>query len=867
MNDRRAIVALGLATLAAIFLGARPCRAQASTSDQGVDYGDYNIHTSIEFGYRYNDVTGNQNTFNTFVNLQTGVRLFDTTLEMRSIDHQGTFFDDLYSFNFGWGGDPNDVSRLRIDKNKWYDFTMLYRRDKNFWDYNLWANPLNPAAPNPVGSTSAGCIVSPPSAASPGLPGYCSSPAIAQATSPHSVNLARIMQDYDLTLLPQSRVRLRVGYSNYTDLGPGFFTTDSGTEPDFPEHFSYKMNTYRFGADFRILPRTTISYDQFFNSFYQHNAVLETPAATPEKYGYQVANGTPVDLGITWQTLTPASTSPCASPIVNAATTPPTVNPICNGFVSYSQAGPGTNFMPTERLRLQSNYFQKFEMTGSVGYSTANTSVPNFNETLIGWITRGSSPGETTAGPAKAKRDTVDADFSGVYSLTDKLRIEDFFHYYNWRIPGLWDSELGTLFTTGGTGLGAPVGLFVPANCNVANNYSGPTCPSHTTSSGEDLETGVNQNFLKQDMKSNTFELAYDHSKRLSGYIGWLYTGRDIVTSSLSYTTTNVYYPGGVGASAANFYLAARGNCALVAGALPAGCVLNANGSITQTLAPPTTGAVVNPYSIGENALLLGFVLTPVDSLRITGDFQFGYNDAAFTRIDPRNIQSYKIHVNYKPKPWANLDGAVEINDNRDNVFQVANIEHDNSYSFMTTLMPNPHLSISFGYNYWNVYTQADICFNYSITYTNPAPPPTTLPVSSSPPGVFTTPCPIAGASVGSAGLGTLSNYTSKDNFVHADVIWKPARRVTAAMGYAGSFVRGNTTFLNPLTPSGMLDFNYQMPYASVTIDLYKGFSYKTAWNYYGFNQEGNTNPYGLAAIPSQDFNGNTFTFSFRYAF
>ena len=29
-------------------------------------------------------------------------------------------------------------------------------------------------------------------------------------------------------------------------------------------------------------------------------------------------------------------------------------------------------------------------------------------------------------------------------------------------------------------------------------------------------------------------------------------------------------------------------------------------------------------------------------------------------------------------------------------------------------------------------------------------------------------------------------------------------------VGYGGSFVRGNTIFLNPLTPSGTLDFNYQ---------------------------------------------------------
>ena len=62
-----------------------------------------------------------------------------------------------------------------------------------------------------------------------------------------------------------------------------------------------------------------------------------------------------------------------------------------------------------------------------------------------------------------------------------------------------------------------------------------------------------------------------------------------------------------------------------------------------------------------------------------------------------------------------------------------------------------------------------------------------------------------------------------------------------------GSFVRGNTVFLNPLAPSGTLDYNYQMPYGSVTVALYKGLSYKMAWNYYGFNETGNTAPFGLS--------------------
>ena len=142
-----------------------------------------------------------------------------------------------------------------------------------------------------------------------------------------------------------------------------------------------------------------------------------------------------------------------------------------------------------------------------------------------------------------------------------------------------------------------------------------------------------------------------------------------------------------------------------------------------------------NITTINENALFLGIVARPIDALRITGDFEFGYNDQSFTRIDPRQVQSYKIHATYKPRPWANLAGAVEIHDNRDNVTTVNNIEHDRSYSFSAMLMPNQHLSVDFGFNYWNVYTQSLICFAYSTSSANPAPPPATLPVSTFPPG------------------------------------------------------------------------------------------------------------------------------------
>ncbi len=195
-----------------------------SGETKGIDSGNYNIQQSIEAGYRSAWINGNTNTYDTFVNLGSGLRLFDYTLDMRSLDHNGLLFDNLDFSNFGYGGDPNDVTRLRLEKNKWYDFRVLFRRDKNFWDYNLLANPLNPST---------------------------STPAVGIATSPHSLDLVRRMQDYNLTLFPQSRVRLRLGFSHDRDQGPGFFTTDGGTISQFNETYSYTTNSYRAGVDFR----------------------------------------------------------------------------------------------------------------------------------------------------------------------------------------------------------------------------------------------------------------------------------------------------------------------------------------------------------------------------------------------------------------------------------------------------------------------------------------------------------------------------------------------------------------------------------------------------------------------------------------
>src|SRR5271170_7560643 len=456
MNARERVRPIHFAIVVMALLLSPVVRAQDDASElKGIDSGDYNIHQSIEFGYRASEINGNQDTYDTFENLGSGVRLFDYTLEMHSLDHKGFLFDDLSFSNFGYGGDPNDVTRLRIGKNKLYDFRVLFRRDKNFWDYNLLANPLNPASLNPAGSLTTGCYVGPPTTAFPqGAPAYCSNPAVAQDNSLHALYLTRRMQDYDLTLFPTSAVRFRLGYSRNRNEGPSNFTTDGGTISAFDQVESYTTNAYRAGIDFRVLPRTTLSFDEFLSYYKQDNIVTDNPAVNPQNFGFVLANptgvgtpnGTPVDLGNIWSTQTPAEALPCAAPIVTGTTN--TANPTCNGFLSYSQVSRPRNFMPTERLRFQSNYFKNFEMSGSLGYSSSNNVIPDFLENVNGYTARSAERGSTTGGPAVAKRVSVNADWSGVYAITDKLRILDTFRYDNWRIPGQWDTADTAVFGT-----------------------------------------------------------------------------------------------------------------------------------------------------------------------------------------------------------------------------------------------------------------------------------------------------------------------------------------------------------------------------------------------------------------------------------
>ena len=165
-------------------------------TSNGQIWRNYTVRQSIEFGGRITETDGNQQMYDTLVNLQSGPRLLGQELSMRSMKQNGSLFDNLYLSMFGLGGDPNDVIRLRVEKNKWYNFVGLYRRDQNFFDDNLFDSTLNPVYPASPLTSNFGYV-----------------------NSPHCRKRRATWAIFNLTLFPQSAIRFRLGYSRNDNQG------------------------------------------------------------------------------------------------------------------------------------------------------------------------------------------------------------------------------------------------------------------------------------------------------------------------------------------------------------------------------------------------------------------------------------------------------------------------------------------------------------------------------------------------------------------------------------------------------------------------------------------------------------------------
>ncbi len=826
MRLRRALQKTSAPGVLLLALAVSAGAQSATPSVEGIDSGDYNIRQTTEFGYRSTDVSGNLANYNTFVDLNSGVRLFEQSLDMRSLNHNGFLFDNLSMYSFGYGGDPNDLTRLRISKNKWYDFNGSFRRDRYPWNYNLLANPLNPVT---------------------------SQPALPITSSLHSMNTVRRMSDFNLTLLPQSRVRFRLGYTRNIQEGPSYSTFGGTTILDPPvghgsqtqifQDWKTTLNAYRMGVDFQALPKTSFHYDEILQYFRQDTSYVD------KNFNYQLSNGVPVDPGIVFDT---ANGVPCTSPVASSGN-PPTLDPSCNAHLSYTRVGRPRNFLPTEQFSFQSESIKNVSMSGRAAYSAGEQDSHDLNEIFTGSDAVALQVGGTSTGPTHARRVIANADWAATWSVTSKFRVVDSFTYDRFQLPGVWDFTTVSLFAqapliNGSPSLLLPPGSFDPVNCPPP--FTANTCPQHNDSSPADMTNGQWNRYLGQNFKSNTLQFEYDFTSKFGAWLGYRYGNRKVFSQDTETFANEVFFPGGAAG-------AARGDCSD-----PTACTLQPDGSLVFSGAFGDTSHVQDA-DITSHSMLSGLWARPTNNLRLNFDLELFWADSAFVRADPRQQQRYRFQAAYTPSRWLTLDASFDILEHRNGMLYVNDKEHDRGLTLGAVLTPNERLSVDFGYTYNNIYTQLIECWAYGSGVAPPVAP------GLLPSGTITTPCPVPADLQGGdvTAFGGPAVYSSNTNFAYANVNWKPIKRLTLRVGYAGSFANGRTLFLNPNAPVGPLQYAYQKPYAGFVFDLAKGFAFKTTWTYYGYNPRSIPNPSGLAPIGSQDFNANNVALALRYSF
>jgi hypothetical protein len=470
---------------------AKPAEKKAASPAEGKVMGGYSVHSMVELGGRFAEKDGSRAMWATMVNQTTGARVLGQSLQMHTLNPSKTpFFDTLSTNSFGYGGDPYDVSVLKLSKGRWYDFIGTFRRDRNYFDDNLLANSLL-------------------STATPATPAL-----VAEPDSLHIFNTVRRNTDTELTLLPLSVVSFRAGFNHNTNEGPTLSTLHNGGDVQLAQWFRTGLNTFTGGVDVKVAKRTTLSYDQYY-AFFKGDTLFHL-APTP----LTLSNGTPVSLGV--DTLATAKcgtsgTSNYGPEVVNGM-----VNPFCSGTISMDQTGATRTSFPTEQFRFSSHYWDRLSMNGRFTYSGGTGNINHFNETFNGWNARtlyreqSDTGGFANGNLAHLKRVNVNADYGVAAELTKFLEISDDVSFWGVRIP---TSTAWNEFTL--TGVATKKGPPVVFGTSLLTPLNDPSLTAATTAN-------TDGGYLSQKNAGNTLIAAVNVTPEVKVSAGWRFNDRQI---------------------------------------------------------------------------------------------------------------------------------------------------------------------------------------------------------------------------------------------------------------------------------------------------------------------------------------------------
>ena len=434
-----------------------PFAAQIATPPaQPVAPKGYSLHETIDLGGHIANPSGSGAMYNTLVNIQSGPRVLGETFQLHALPGtQHMLVDSLSAFSNGFGGDPNNFAKLDFSKGKIYEFSGLFRRHRDYFDYDLLGNPNIPSGITvPIGPSNAPT-------------GSFAWPQVEQ--SPFLANTVRRMLDTSVTIFPLSKVSFRAGYSQNVVQGPtlsptsgnNFFDPSVGGNDQLLQEYVRNSSDDFFGeVDWKPIAETRLTFEEEIEHIKEDSYFT----LAPSNFIAQEANGTRVAPG-GWDSFAPYGIGSCntasmGSGFTNATTytifsapqTPsglPIINPACNAASSYLRSQPTRLLYPTEIFRFQSTSLKNIAMNGDARYTQANMNLPNYYENFQGLD--GTIRSTTFTGNANAKRRVIAIDYGIVWDVTPSVHLSDQIVFSNEQQPGAANISAGATLNTPAT--------------------------------------------------------------------------------------------------------------------------------------------------------------------------------------------------------------------------------------------------------------------------------------------------------------------------------------------------------------------------------------------------------------------------------
>jgi hypothetical protein len=752
----------------------------------------YTIHHTMDVGGRIAGISGSGPMYDTLVNLQSGARVLGETFELHANPGtQHTLVDSLRAIGSGFGGDPNSFTKLDFSKGKVYEFSGMFRRDRQYFDYDLLGNPNIPGGQSiPIGPTAAPT-------------GSFAWPQVEQ--SPFLYNTVRRMTDTTLTIFPLSKVTYRAGYSQNVFQGPSL--SPSGYQfakynAILKEYQRNSTDDFTGAIDWKALPRTQLTFEEQIDHYkgdsYFTMASIDFIA--------QEADGTPVALD-DYDSTTPYPATACnansvgTTPIFSASPTPgglPVINAACAVVTSYLRSQPTRILYPTEIFRLQSASIPNVSMNGDLSYTNANMNLPNYYDSYQGL--NGTTRSLTYTAVASAHRAVVAADYGIVWQATKTFSLSDQLDFSGVHQPGTTTMTSGTTLSTPATAGNETINY--AGGLITTNAAAGASTIAGSGAVGTPLPGYFGQNFFTNNLTGTwdagartTLSLTYRH-------------GTHTIAQGIPHNT-----PLAVGSTS--------------------------NGTVT----------------IHEDGGILNAAVRPTANWNINGSVEVLYADNAFTPVGPRQTKHYRVHTMYRPKPWATISGAwndlERHNNTNNNQAAIAagddpyegplnHVDHSRVVSLGAVLSPNEHYGIDLDYAYSDVYAATNICYDNGAQ--NPStivglPGTASLNSSGAPnvcPGVYT-----RGSTTQLADWFARDFMNAPTQYGSVALTLSPVKSIHSNVGYRISAVNGNQFFNDARAVNGSLDSTYQSPFLNLAWTIHPGLIWKADYNFYGYGEGG----------------------------